>query len=121
MGKRRKRSVGINRNVVLRREFEPVASGFTLSLLRLSRHYSSSSHREADGPNAIRIPEVSVSKHHARLSYEKAIRRFVVNDEKSQNGTFLNEERLSKVRQGKEGTERVGIRWGRGDREGERE
>ena len=44
-----------------------------------------------------------MSKHHARLSYEKAIRRFVVNDEKSQNGTFLNEERLSKVRLREEG------------------
>ena len=53
--------------------------------------------REANGPNAIKIPEVQVSKQHAEISYSRRRRTFAVVDVGSRNGTILNEKKIRKV------------------------
>ncbi len=53
--------------------------------------------READGPNAIKLAEVQVSKAHAHISYSRRRRKYTVADVGSKNGTYLNETLLGEV------------------------
>lgn len=57
-------------------------------------------HREPHGTNTlIKIPELKVSKVHAVIAYDKHEQGYMVTDQGSANGTFLNkDQRLSKVR-----------------------
>lgn len=48
--------------------------------------------------NGVKIPELCVSKSHAKLSYDKAEQCFTLTDMGSVNGSSLNNHRLSKVR-----------------------
>ena len=56
------------------------------------------SHREPSDSHGIKVSEVSVSKAHATITYNRYRREYSVKDLGSVNGTFINrEERLSEV------------------------
>ncbi|KAK3097623.1 hypothetical protein FSP39_011486 [Pinctada imbricata] len=51
--------------------------------------------REKDQGNTIIIPDLNVSKVHASISYQCDLQQYVITDHGSQNGTFLDETRIS--------------------------
>ncbi len=55
-------------------------------------------YREPEDVNGIKVPELNVSKSHARLSYDQSNDCFTITDQGSVNGTLLNNNRLSQVR-----------------------
>ncbi|XP_071098903.1 angiogenic factor with G patch and FHA domains 1-like isoform X2 [Haliotis cracherodii] len=54
--------------------------------------------REKDMNNLIRIPDINVSKVHAGITYDYNLQSYVITDSGSQNGTFLNDARISQVK-----------------------
>ncbi|XP_031550619.1 angiogenic factor with G patch and FHA domains 1-like [Actinia tenebrosa] len=53
--------------------------------------------REKDVGHGIRIPDVSISKYHCRISYDQERRQYFITDLGSKNGSFLNGQRLGQV------------------------
>ncbi|XP_046559013.1 angiogenic factor with G patch and FHA domains 1-like isoform X3 [Haliotis rubra] len=53
--------------------------------------------REKGMNNLIRIPDINVSKVHAGIKYDYNLQSYVITDSGSQNGTFLNDARISQV------------------------
>lgn len=56
------------------------------------------SHRDVSGPQTLRIMDLQVSKHHCEIRYLRRRESFAVTDLGSQNGTYLNGERISEVK-----------------------
>lgn len=51
--------------------------------------------REKDHAHVLRLPDMEVSKTHARIHYRKRDECFYITDLESRNGTWLNGKRLS--------------------------
>lgn len=60
-----------------------------------------------EGDHSVIIPDINVSKHHARLFYNDATNSYLIVDSGSRNGTFLNGKRLSVAKQESESHEIV--------------
>ena len=60
----------------------------------LSVHFSN---RDVSGPHTIRILDLQVSKQHCDITYIRRRESFIVTECGSQNGTFINGERISEV------------------------
>ena len=54
---------------------------------------------EVSGPQSLRIIDIKVSKLHCEISFMKRREVYIVKDCGSQNGTYINETRLSQVRE----------------------
>lgn len=54
---------------------------------------------EVSGPQSLRIIDIKVSKLHCEISFMKKREVYIVKDCGSQNGTYINETRLSQVRE----------------------
>ncbi|XP_015440042.1 PREDICTED: angiogenic factor with G patch and FHA domains 1 [Dufourea novaeangliae] len=52
-----------------------------------------------EGDHSVVIPDINVSKHHARLLYDEEKKIYQIIDSGSRNGTFLNGKRLSVAKQ----------------------
>lgn len=52
-----------------------------------------------EGKHDIIIPDINVSKHHLRLTFDKDAKEFQAVDLGSRNGTFLNSKRMSPSKQ----------------------
>ncbi|XP_011332504.1 angiogenic factor with G patch and FHA domains 1 isoform X2 [Ooceraea biroi] len=52
-----------------------------------------------EGDHSVLIPDINISKHHARFTYDETKKRYHVIDSGSRNGTFLNGKRLSVAKQ----------------------
>ncbi|CAH1796252.1 unnamed protein product [Owenia fusiformis] len=52
--------------------------------------------REKDMGHTVRIPDLNVSKMHAEVKYIEDWKKYGITDHASQNGTFVNNERISK-------------------------
>lgn len=48
-----------------------------------------------EGDHSVLIPDINISKYHARFAYDETEKRYRVIDSGSRNGTFVNGERLS--------------------------
>ena len=51
-----------------------------------------------EATNQISLPNVAVSRTHARIIYEKSEKTFYIQDNKTQSGTFLNNDRIADPR-----------------------
>ncbi|KAK0161126.1 hypothetical protein PV327_009638 [Microctonus hyperodae] len=52
-----------------------------------------------EGDHAVLIPDINISKHHARFQYEEQKKQYEIVDLGSRNGTILNGKRLSVAKQ----------------------
>ncbi|XP_072764551.1 angiogenic factor with G patch and FHA domains 1 isoform X3 [Anoplolepis gracilipes] len=52
-----------------------------------------------EGDHSVLIPDINVSKHHARFEYDDTKKQYHIIDSGSRNGTFLNGKRLSVAKQ----------------------
>ncbi|XP_043276904.1 angiogenic factor with G patch and FHA domains 1 isoform X1 [Venturia canescens] len=52
-----------------------------------------------EGDHAVLIPDLNISKHHARFQYDEDKRQYLIVDSGSRNGTILNGKRLSVAKQ----------------------
>ncbi|XP_033608424.1 angiogenic factor with G patch and FHA domains 1 isoform X2 [Cryptotermes secundus] len=52
-----------------------------------------------EGDHAVSIPDINISKHHAKFTFDEALGKYYVIDYGSRNGTFLNGKRLSVAKQ----------------------
>ncbi|XP_067203473.1 angiogenic factor with G patch and FHA domains 1 isoform X3 [Linepithema humile] len=52
-----------------------------------------------EGDHSVLIPDINISKHHARFSYDETKKQYQMIDSGSRNGTFLNGKRLSVAKQ----------------------
>ncbi|KAL6428657.1 hypothetical protein ACFW04_007930 [Cataglyphis niger] len=58
-----------------------------------------------EGDHSVLIPDINVSKYHARFTYDEIKKQYHVIDSGSRNGTFLNGKRLSVAKQESEAHE----------------
>ncbi len=54
-------------------------------------------YRDVSGPQTLRILDIQTSKHHCEIRYLRRRESFAVTDLGSQNGTYINGERISEV------------------------
>ena len=54
-------------------------------------------YRDVSGPQSLRIMDIQISKLHCEIRYLRRRESFAVTDLGSQNGTYLNGERISEV------------------------
>ena len=52
-----------------------------------------------EGDHAVLIPDINISKHHAKLQYNESEKYYEIIDLGSRNGTYLNGKRLSSAKQ----------------------
>lgn len=60
-----------------------------------------------EGDHSIIIPDINVSKIHAKITFDKESNKYVIVDLGSQNGTILNGKRISQAKQTSEPQEIV--------------
>ncbi|XP_021936806.1 angiogenic factor with G patch and FHA domains 1 isoform X2 [Zootermopsis nevadensis] len=52
-----------------------------------------------EGNHAVSIPDINISKHHAKFTFDESLGKYYVTDFGSRNGTYLNGKRLSVAKQ----------------------
>lgn len=60
-----------------------------------------------EGNHSILIPDINISKHHLRFSFDMDTGQYLITDLGSRNGTLLNGKRISASKQESEATEVV--------------
>ncbi|GFG30944.1 hypothetical protein Cfor_04042, partial [Coptotermes formosanus] len=52
-----------------------------------------------EGDHAVSVPDINISKHHAKFTFDESLGKYYVTDFGSRNGTYLNGKRLSVAKQ----------------------